>query len=112
METTMNSIETLIESVESYGKTSIELAKLKAMDSGSRIVAAVAYRLSVFGLVFLFVCFLSVGVALFLGERLGRPCYGFFVVAAVFLVVGIVFHHFLYGWIKKPIADLFFHNNE
>ncbi len=108
MEPPPTTFESLIESVESYGKTTIELTKLKALESGSLILVSLVYRLSVASLIFLFVFFLNVGIALFLGEWLGKDYYGFFIVAIIYLIEGIVFHHFLYDWIKKPITDFIF----
>ena len=53
-----------------------------------------------------FILFLSVGIALLLGEWLGKLYYGFFIIAVFYLVVGIVMHFYLHKWIKKPVADL------
>lgn len=49
---------------------------------------------------------LSIGVALWLGELLGRIYYGFFVVAGFYLLAGIIFHLYLHQWIKRPVSNL------
>ena len=50
--------------------------------------------------------FLNIGIALLIGHWTGKYHYGFFIIAAFYLVVGIVLHLFLYKWIKKGINDL------
>jgi hypothetical protein len=54
----------------------------------------------------MFVFVMNIGIALWLGELLGKACYGFFIVAAFYLIAGILFHFFLYKWIRKPISNL------
>ncbi len=106
METPTIVIESLIEKVEEYGKTTIELTKLKLLQSTTTIVTALLARLSVFFLITLFVLVLSIGIALLLGEMLGKSYYGFFVVSVLYLIAGIVCHFFLHKWIKSPVSDL------
>ena len=57
-------------------------------------------------IVSLFIFVVSIGFALFLGEMLGESYYGFFIVAAVYLLTAIILHFFLHTWIRKPISDL------
>jgi len=54
----------------------------------------------------LFVLVFNIGIALWLGELLGKSYYGFFIVAAFYLIAAIVLHFFLLRWIKKPMSDL------
>jgi hypothetical protein len=54
----------------------------------------------------MFALVLNLGVALWLGELLGKSYYGFFIVAAFYLLAGLVLHFFLQRWIRKPISDL------
>ena len=61
---------------------------------------SVIIMLSLFALVF------NIGIALLIGELMGKIYYGFFIVAAFYLLAGLVLHLFLYKWIKKPLGDL------
>jgi uncharacterized membrane protein len=106
METPVNLIESLFERVEAYSKTSYELSKLKLLETTTLVVTAFIPRVSVTIMITLFALVLNIGVALFLGELLGKSYYGFFVVAAFYLVAGLILHFFLYKWIKKPVSDL------
>jgi hypothetical protein len=106
METPANHIESLIEKGEAYGKTSYQLAKLKSLQAATVVVTTLIARISVIIVITLFVLVFNVGVALFLGELLGKSYYGFFIVAGFYLLAGVVLHLFLYKWIRKPISDL------
>jgi hypothetical protein len=105
METPASLIESLLESAETYGKTSFELSKLKALEASTRITTFVVSRMTVIVLLLLFMMALSIGAALLLGERLGRTYYGFFIVAVFYLIAGLLTHFFLYKWIKKPVSN-------
>jgi len=106
METPVNLIESLFERVEAYSKTSYELSKLKLLETTTLVVTAFLPRVSVTIMITLFALVLNIGVALFLGEMLGKSSYGFFVVAAFYLIAGMILHFFLYKWIKKPVSNL------
>ena len=105
METPTGSIESLIEKAEAYSKTSLELAKLKSVETTATVVTYLVSRLAVVLMLSLFALVLNIGIALLLGDWLGRPWFGFFIVAAVYHVAGIILHFFLHHWIKKPLTD-------
>lgn len=106
METPASTIEILYERVEAYTKTTIELSKLKALNTTTHVTTTLISRLSVIIMLSLFALVMNIGIALWLGELLGKNYYGFFIVAAFYLVAGIVLHFFLHNWIKKPVSDL------
>ena len=106
METPANLIESLFERVEAYGKTTFELSKLKLLETSAIIAGSLVSRLSVILVISLFTLVLSIGIALWLGEELGKSYYGFFIVAAFDLLLAIILHFFLLKWIKKPISEL------
>ena len=106
METPAMLIEALVERAESYGKTTFELSKLKLLETTTIVVTSLIPRISVILMISLFIFVMTFGIALLLGELLGKAYYGFFIVAAFYLLAGIVLHFFLQNWIKKPISDL------
>ena len=106
MDLPTSSIEALFERVEAYGKTTYELSKLKALEAITMVATSLVSRLSVAVVISLFVIILNVGIALLLGDLLGKFYYGFFIVAFFYLILGIVLHFFLHRWIKKPLSDL------
>lgn len=105
MEGDTNLLEKLLESATDYGKTSIELVKLKALDKLTDIVSSII-PLSVFILLIsAFLLFLNLGIAMWLGEMMGKMFYGFFIVAAFYIITGLIFHFLLNKWIKKLIGN-------
>ena len=106
MDSSLSTVETLFERAEAWSKTTIELSRLKALETTSNVATSLVSRLTVIIVLSLFALVLTVGIALFLGELLGKTYWGFFIVAAVYLIAGIVFYFFLHKWIRKPLGDL------
>jgi hypothetical protein len=106
MEKPSNLVESLFEKLGLYGKTTYELSKLRALQKSADIAASVVARVAAIVILSLFVFILSIGIALLLGDWLGKFYYGFFVVAAFYLLAGIICLFQLHKWIKKPIGDL------
>ena len=106
METTTTTVELLFERTEDYSKTTFQLAKLKALETTTDVVTTMLSKGSVVIMVVLFVLVFNVGIALLLGDLLGKSYYGFFIVAAFYLVAALVSHFFLHQWIKKPVSNL------
>ncbi len=106
MDTPANEFESLFERIEAYIKTSYDLAKLKALESAIVVVTSLISRLSVIVMFSLFALVLNIGIALYLGELLGKSYYGFFIVAAFYFIGGIIFQLFMHKWIKKPLSEL------
>jgi len=98
-------IESLLERVVEYGKTSYELEKLKALDKTSDIASSFIPHSIVFVLIASFLLFFNLGLALWLGEILGKTCYGFFVVAAFYGITGIVLHFFFHKRLKNLVCN-------
>ncbi len=106
METPASSFESLFERIEAYSKTTYELSKLRLLETTTIVVSALIPRFFVLVMMALFALVLTFGIALLVGEWLGKYYYGFFVVAAFYLIAGILLHFFLHKWIKNPVSDL------
>jgi uncharacterized membrane protein len=107
MEENTKLLESLLESASEYGKTSYELVKLKALDKTSDVVSSLVPHSVVIVLVASFMLFLNLGLALWLGDLLGKMFYGFFVVAAFYILIGLIIHFFLHTWIKRLVGNYF-----
>jgi len=107
MEEDPNLLESLLDKATEYGKTSFELVKLKTLDKTTELVSSIIPHTIVILLVITFLLFMNVGIALWLGELLGKVFYGFFAVAAFYILIGIIIHFFLNKWIKRLIGDYF-----
>jgi hypothetical protein len=95
----------LVDRATDYGKTTCELIKLKALDKTSEVVSSVVPHSVVLILFASFMLFLNLGLAFWLGEILGKIYYGFFIVAAFYVITGIITHLFLYKWLKSIICN-------
>jgi len=100
-------IESLLERAVEYGKTSLELAKLKALDKTSDVVSTVIPHAVVFVLFASFMLFFNLGLAFWLGSLLGQVYYGFILVAGFYGITAIVVHFFMHKWFKKLVCDYF-----
>lgn len=94
-------IISLIEKATEYGKTSIELGKLKALDIVSDVVSSIIPQSIVLAFGALFILFLNLGIAFWIGEITGKISLGFVAVAAFYGFIGIFIYLFLYKRIKK-----------
>jgi len=99
-------VEALFGKVEAFGRTTYELSKLKTLETTTQVVTTLIAKVSVVLVLSLFVLVFNIGLALVLGEVLGKLYYGFFIVAGFYLLVGIVLHYFLHRWLKRPITEL------
>jgi len=107
MESAATFFEPLVERAQVYGKTSLELFKLKAVDKTAGITSTFVSRAVAFSVLFIFVVFVSIGASLWLGELFGKLYYGFLCVAAFYALVGCVLYFFMHNWMKKRAGDAF-----
>jgi fatty acid desaturase len=105
MEENNKFLESLLESATEYGKTSFELVKLKALDKTADVVSTLVPHSVVIILAATFMLFLNLGLALWLGEILGKMFYGFLAIAAFYAVTGIIVHFFMHNRIKKQVGN-------
>ena len=105
MEDSKKLLETLVDRVTDYGKTSYELVKLQAVDKSSDVVSSVIPHTVVLILVSSFLLFFNLGLAFWLGEILGKIFYGFFIVAGFYILVGLVLHFFMHKQFKEIIRN-------
>jgi hypothetical protein len=97
--------EPLILSVEEYGKTSLELFKLKVVSKSAELVSSFISYTTIILIYAMFISMASIGVALWIGDLLGKSYYGFFCVAGLYVLLGGVLHLFLNRTVKKRIAN-------
>ena len=97
--------EPLLEKVKSYIETRMSIAKLKAIDKSSVIIAGAISKVVVFSMLLFFFLFFNIGIALLLGELLGKAYYGFFIIAALYGITGLVLNSSKEKILKRPITD-------
>jgi sterol desaturase/sphingolipid hydroxylase (fatty acid hydroxylase superfamily) len=105
MENNASTIEMLFERAEDYTRTTVELAKLNAVDKTADVMSSLLSRLTVSIVFVLFAFLANIGLSLWIGELLGKVYYGFFIVSSVYLIVAIVLYLFKDQWLKMPISN-------
>lgn len=106
-ETPAQLIESLVEKAVDYGKTSIQLAKLRALSKASNLVSSYVAHSVVLVFIFIFLLFLNLGLAIWIGDILGKSYYGFLVISLAYGVGGIIIHFFMHNWLKRVASDHF-----
>ncbi len=104
MEQTEGIVKTLLVQVEEYGKTSFELTKLKTVQKLIPLATVFTGYLFVLLTLSLFILLLNIGIAMWLGDLLGKPYYGFLAVAAFYLLVGIILHFTAAKLFRTPVS--------
>ncbi len=100
-----STIETLFDKAENYGKTTIELLKLKAIDKSADVAATFVVQIAFFIIIVLFVITLNIGLALWIGELLGKSYFGFFAIAGFYALIAILVRSVLHQSIKIAVGD-------
>ena len=105
MEDKINFIEPLFEKAKEYGKTSYELFKLKTLNKTVGVLSSFISHGVIFLFLSMFIVFLNIAVALWLGDLLGKSYYGFFCVAAFYGITWSVLYFFMRNWLKKLVSN-------
>jgi hypothetical protein len=106
MENNSTSLDALVERLETYGKTSYELVRLRAVKKTAEVISMVFPRLALSAILLLFGFCATIGLALWLGDILGRPWIGFVSIALLYACAAIVLHHFLREPMRKRISRI------
>ncbi len=105
MSNTINAIEALIEDVENFGETTLELAKLKAIAQYADTASSLVTHVVIIATASVFVFMLSIALALCIGDVLGKASYGFFCVALFYAFVMLLLYIFKKKWLKTPVSN-------
>lgn len=94
----------VLERIEAFGRSGLELLKLKSLaltaDAGSTLVT----RLLLAVVIMFFIIALNIAISLWLGELLGKNYYGFLIIAAFYALLAIIFY-FAFPVMKQRINN-------
>ena len=82
-------MEPLLEKVGQFGQLNIDLIKFKILDKVADIISSFIARFILILMLSIFVIFLSIGAALWIGELLGKIYYGFIMIALFYGLISI-----------------------
>lgn len=101
MENNPHLLDSLMEKIENYGKTNIELIELISIKKAAKF-AAYMY-VNVILMIILIFCglLLNIGLSIWVGSFFGESYIGFFLVAAAYAVVGLIYLIFGYKYQKN-----------
>lgn len=99
--------EKLIATATELAETKIELAKLRVTKKVSVSLGSILAMIMVLVLSAGALTILSFGLSFLLGDYLGNTSYGFFIVGAVYALVGCLLYVNRQKWVQKPLSDLF-----
>lgn len=103
---TVTLIESLFSRSKEYAGNRLELYKLKAIDKSSSVAASIISGVALF--IVLFICFivLNIGIALLIGDLLGKSYLGFLILAAIYAVAGFILFKGRDKFFKTPVAQM------
>ena len=105
MENKSTSVEDLLNRVQAYAITSIELFKLKATDKLVELGSNLASGFIIFVIFVLFFVNLNIAFALLIGELLGKTWMGFILISGLYACIGIIIYLFRDKWIKRRVSN-------
>src|SRR5436190_106817 len=95
----------LIDHIKDYIETRSEITRLTVLEKSSQAAGAALGGFVIGFLFFLFFIFVGIAFAYVIAEYTGHTYVGFFTVAGIYLVAGILFAMNKDKWIQKPLAD-------
>lgn len=99
------SIQAVFDTVGDFVDIKIDLFKMQAVSKISEVVSSAIGSVAVMIFMLFFIILLNIGLALLIGEWLGKNYYGFFALAGLYLIAGLILGSFKEKWIKVPIAN-------
>jgi Putative Actinobacterial Holin-X, holin superfamily III len=105
MENKPANVEDLFEKLKEYADIRVNLFKLKSIHKISGFMSSVIASLVLVILLCALLLCVTIGVALLIGALIGKTYLGFFIVAGIYLIVGLVFYSNRGKLIKTPISN-------
>jgi len=103
---TLTLIESLFSQTKDYIDNRLELYKLKLVDKTSGIASSIISLVVLFVVFFIFFVVLNIGIALLIGDLVGKSYLGFLILAAVYAIVGLVLFAKRDKIFKTPLTRL------
>lgn len=85
-------IEPLLDRFKDYGKTSLELVKLRSVDKTADLLSMLISRLLYILTIVISLITFNIAISLWLGNIMGKTYDGFLVVAAFYAVVALILY--------------------
>jgi len=106
MEDQQENIDHLLSDAGDYIETRANLVKLKAIESLTDVSSELVSGLGILAVVTIFVLILSIGMALLVGDWLGKNFYGFFIIGGMYGIAGLICFIRREKWLKVPFSSM------
>ena len=103
---TITLIESIFSRSKEYAGNRFELLKLKAIDKSSTIVSSIVAGIALFIVLFIFFVIFNIGIALLIGDLIGKSYIGFLILAAFYAIAGFVLFKGRNKFFKTPVAQM------
>ena len=103
-ESPKDNIEDLLNRVRDYVETQIELFKYKAIDKTADLISSIVSNIIVAITLMFFFLFLNIGLCIWIGSLLGKTYLGFLILAALYLITGLIINSSKNKWVKEPVT--------
>jgi fatty acid desaturase len=98
-------LDPLLSLAVEYSKTVYALLKLKVLKKSSGTASTVLSLALILFVFSVFLLFINLGLAIWLGYLLGKIYLGFFIVAGFYLIVGLVLHFVFHRKLKRLFSN-------
>ena len=105
MEEQTSHIQELVEKVMHYTKSTVELYRLRLVNTLGEVISVLAAKLVLGILISSFFLTFNIGLAILIGDAIENYTLGFFIVSAFYALVTVVVYVFRNIWIKTPLKD-------
>ena len=101
----LHNLDELLEKAEDYTEEKINLLKLKAARHTANMASGLAFSLLFYSILVMAIILLNIGLALWVGQWLNNSVYGFFILAAVYLLLAFILKAFRKPQIENGIKN-------
>ena len=105
MENKPTNLEELFEKLKDYADVRLNLFKLKSINKVSGFMSSVIASLVLVIILSTVLFCITIGAALLIGAWIGQTYLGFFIIAAFYLIIGLVLYVLRGKLIKTPISN-------
>ena len=105
-QSTSSLIESLFGQTKEYVDNRLELFKLKMIDKSSNVASAVIAGVALFVVFFIFFIVFNIGLALLIGDLLGKSYLGFLILAVIYAIAGFVIFSKRSKIFKEPVTGM------
>lgn len=107
MDNKTTNVEELFSKLKDYGDTRVDLFKLKSISKISGILSSIISGVILVVLLLLVIICITIALSIIIGDALGHTYLGFLIMAAIYIIIGLVMFSSRTKLLKTPISNKF-----